>query len=162
MIDEMTVKRLVLASPQQCHDLVADIDNYPNWASGLSELNVLKRDEDGRACEVSFKVRGFGLSAQCTLVYDYSQSPDRIAWHLVSGDIVSKLDGYYEFEAAPDHEGATMLKYNLALEIAIPLTGFFKRRAEARIAHAAIDDLQHQLESGPQEASPAESGPLKK
>ncbi len=149
MIDEMTVTRLVFASPQQCHDLVADIDNYPSWASGLTEVNVLERDEQGRASEVAFRAGAFERTTRYTLAYDYSQAPSRIAWSLVSGDIVKRLDGYYEFAEAPDHEGATMLTYRLALELAIPLPGFIKRRAESRIAHAAIDDLQQQLESEP-------------
>jgi len=34
----------------------------------------------------------------------------------------------------------------LAVELAIPLPGFVKRRAEGRIMHAALDDLQARLE----------------
>ncbi len=148
MIDEMTVTRLVLASPQECHDLVTDLENYPNWASGVNEVNVLESDEQGRSTQVTFRAGAFGRSANYTLAYNHTQAPGRISWELVKGDIVKKLEGFYEFEPAPEQEGATMLTFRLAVELAIPLPGFVKRRAESRISHVAIDDMQKQVESG--------------
>lgn len=148
MIDEMTVTRIVSATPQECHDLVADIENYPRWASDLDGVDVLSRDDEGRPSHATFAVAAFGRSAKYTLAYDHSQAPGRIAWHLVSGDIVKRLDGHYEFEPVAGNAQATSVTYRLSLELAIPLPGFVKRRAESRIAHAAIDDLQYQLESG--------------
>ena len=64
----------------------------------------------------------------------------------MTGDIVKRLDGSYRFESVPDEPNQTEVIYELALELAIPLPGFVKRRAEGRIAHAALDDLQVQLE----------------
>ncbi len=148
MIDEITVTRLVLASPQECHDLVADLDNYPNWASGVNDVNVLESDEQDRATLVAFRAGAFGRSANYTLAYNHSQAPGRISWELVKGDIAKKLEGFYEFEPAPEPKGATVLTFRLAVELAIPLPGFVKRRAESRIAHVAIDDMQQQVESG--------------
>jgi hypothetical protein len=87
-----------------------------------------------------------GRSATYTLAYDHSESPNVISWHLLSGDIVKKLDGCYRFLPLDDDEGKTQVVYELAVELAIPLPGFVKRRAEGRIMHAALDDLQARLE----------------
>ena len=64
----------------------------------------------------------------------------------MTGDIVKRLDGSYSFESVLDEPTQTEVIYELALELAVPLPGFVKRRAEGRIAHAALDDLQAQLE----------------
>ena len=69
------------------------------------------------------------------------------AWKLVSGDIVRRLDGQYVFAAVPDRDDQTEVSYSLSVELAIPLPGFVKRRAEGRIMHAALDDLQARLET---------------
>lgn len=149
MIDELQVTRVVHATPQQCHDLVADVENYPRWASGITDVNVLARDDHGRPTEVKFSAAAFGRSATYTLAYDHSDAPARIGWQLISGDILRQLDGHYRFETVETDEGSTAVSYRLAIELAVALPGFIKRRAEARIAHTAIDDLQKMLEVAP-------------
>lgn len=149
MIDELQVTRVVHATPQQCHDLVADVESYPRWASGITDVEVLSRDDHGRVDQVKFTAAAFGRSATYTLAYDHTDAPQRIGWQLLSGDILRQLDGHYQFETVEADETATAINYRLAIELAVALPGFIKRRAEARIAHTAIDDLQEVLEAAP-------------
>lgn len=147
MIDEMRLERVVSAPAHECHALVADVENYPQWASDVISVDVLAHDDEGRPSEVAFRVDALGRTAGYTLAYDHSEAPRRISWHLLSGDIVRRLDGCYEFDAVPDDPAATTVGYHLELELAVPLPGFVKRRAESRIAHAALDDLAKRVES---------------
>ncbi|MCS5674580.1 MAG: SRPBCC family protein [Actinomycetota bacterium] len=146
MIDKLKVSRVVNAELQDCHALVSDIEGYETWVSDLREVAIENRDDKGRVTEATFRVAAMGRSATYSLAYDHSEAPSVIRWELVTGDILKRLDGSYRFENVPDEPRQTEVVYELALELAIPLPGFVKRRAEGRIAHAALDDLQAQLE----------------
>ena len=147
MIDELKVTRVIQAEPAACHELIADVEGYPAWARDLKHVNVETRDDQGRATRVTFRVAAMGRSATYTLAYDHSAAPAAISWALVEGDIVRRLDGHYGFDPVADEPGSTEVTYSLSVELAIPLPGFVKRRAEGRIMHAALDDLQARLET---------------
>ena len=147
MVDELKVTRVIQADPAACHALIADVEGYPRWARDLKEVTVDERDDDGRPSRVTFRVAAMGRSATYTLAYDYSAAPGAITWTLVEGDIVRRLDGEYRFEGLADEPGNTEVSYTLAVDLAVPLPGFVKRRAEGRIMHAALADLQSTLEA---------------
>ena len=50
---------------------------------------------------------------------------------MVRGDIMRTIDGAYHF--SPNADGGTDVRYDLAIELVVPLPGFVKRRAEVRI-----------------------------
>lgn len=150
MIDEMTTTTVVAASPEACYALITDIEHYPAWATDVSEATVTERDPDGRVAHATFRVEALGRSARYTLAYDHGGAPHRISWKLVDGDVVKQLDGRYEFNPTAE-PGRTEVLYQLALELAVPLPGFVKRRAERRIAHTALGDFAARLETGPPE-----------
>ena len=50
---------------------------------------------------------------------------------MVKGDIQRSIEGAYHF--SPTADGGTEVRYDLAIELAAPLPGFVKRRAEVRI-----------------------------
>jgi hypothetical protein len=85
-----------------------------------------------------------GHSARYVLAYDHTGAPHSLRWVLEQGDIVRKLDGEYRFEAAPD--GGTEVTYHLEAELAVPLPGFIKRRAESKIMTTALEELRHRCE----------------
>ncbi len=149
MIDEMTMTTVVAASPHECYALIADIERYPEWATDISSASVIERDLDGRVEQAAFRVEALGRTARYTLAYDHGGAPHRLAWKLVDGDVVKHLDGRYEFNPTTE-PGRTEVLYQLALELAVPLPGFVKRRAERRIAHTALADFAARLETGPE------------
>lgn len=156
MIDEMTMTTVIAAAPQECHALVCDIERYPEWATDIESATVQEHDDQGRVARASFRVAALGRTATYTLAYDHSEAPHRIAWRLVEGDIMRRLDGRYEFNPAPE-PGRTEVLYQLVLELSVPLPGFVKRRAERRIAHTALADFAARLEAGGEAGTPAPS-----
>ncbi len=145
MTEHATERMLVDASPERCFAVVADIESYPEWVPDLKEVDVLERDEQGRAVICAFRAAAFGRSTSYTLVYDYSKAPEEFAWVQRDGDLTNRLDGYYRFRPAGD--GKTEITYQLVAELRVPLPGFIKRRAEGNILHAAIRDLKARVES---------------
>ncbi|MEZ5216335.1 MAG: SRPBCC family protein [Ilumatobacteraceae bacterium] len=132
------------ASPERCFEVVMDFESYPEWASDVKEAVVLDRDADGRATEVEFRASALGRSTHYTLAYDYAEAPKAVSWNLVKGDITRAIDGKYEF--TPTSDGGTEVRYDLSVELVVPLPGFVKRRAEVRILNT-IRELQARAEA---------------
>ncbi len=136
---ESAVERAtVSATTEHCFEVVTDLAAYPEWANGISSVTITKRDEQGRAIQVSFEVEAIGRSARYELLYDYSQAPHRFSWSLVKGDVMKAMDGAYTFEESADLPGGTDVLYELSIDLAVPLPGFVRRRAEGKIIEAAL------------------------
>jgi len=116
------------------------------WAHDLKAVSVLEEDDEGRGVLVAFRAAAMGRSTSYTLRYDYERAPDVLAWRLVQGDITRKLDGSYELRAVDGDADRTEVTYHLEVDLLVPLPGFVKRRAEARIVHSALRQLRDHLE----------------
>jgi uncharacterized membrane protein len=121
----------IAAPPERVWAIAADVERYPEWAKDVKNVVVKARDDDGRPTEVEFRASALGRSTHYTLGYDYSSAPHVLAWTMVRGDIMRTIDGAYNFSANAD--GGTDVRYDLAIELVVPLPGFVKRRAEVRI-----------------------------
>jgi uncharacterized membrane protein len=147
MADQAT-ERIVIAAPlQRCWDEALDVERYPEWAGDIKQVTVHDRDDEGRATRVTFRAAAYGRSTTYTLGYDFSGAPNRLAWELLEGDVMKRLDGSYEFQAVDDDPTSTEVVYDLVVEMLIPLPGFVKRRAESKIMNTALRDLKSRVES---------------
>jgi hypothetical protein len=88
-----------------------------------------------------------GRSTSYTLRYDYSDAPRQLPWKLVSGDIMRRLDGAYEFHPVDGDGDRTDVEYSLTVELIVPLPAFVKRRAESKIMHNALRELKAHVET---------------
>lgn len=145
MIEETTEHVTVSAVPEACFDVVVDFERYPEWALDVKRAEVLERDEQGRGVLVSFEAAAMGHSARYVLAYDYSRAPAHLVWTLKDGDIVRRLDGEYHFDESTE-PGTTHVTYRLAIEPAVPLPGFLKRRVEGKIVTTALEVLRRRCE----------------
>lgn len=145
MAEQTTERMVVSASPQQCFDVITDVERYPEWAADIKEVTVDERDDQGRPRTVTWRAGAFGRSTSYTLVYDLSAAPRVVGWKQTAGDLTSKLDGSYTFD--PSGDGGTEVVYALEVELRVPLPGFIKRRAQSRIMHTALADLKARVES---------------
>ena len=143
MIEQATERVMVKATPQRCYEVAIDFDLYPDWSGDINKSEVLQSDTNGRGTLVRFWAEALGRSTQYTLAYDYSKAPSRLSWSLVEGDIERRLSGEYFFESV---DGQTELTYHLEVELAVPMPGFVKRRAEGRILGMALQELKARAE----------------
>lgn len=142
MSDQTTQQIHIDAPLDEIWAVLTDFENYRSWARDLKESTVLERDDQGRATVVRFRAAAMGRSTSYTLRYAWDDAPKRLPWELVEGDIMRVLDGAYEFE--PTGTG-TDVTYHLRVDLAVPLPGFVKRRAEARIVGTALRELRAHL-----------------
>lgn len=144
MAEQATERTTIGAPPDVVYATALDIERYPEWAQDIKEATVVERDDEGRPLRVRFRAAAMGHSARYVLAYDHSEAPKKLAWILEQGDIVRKLDGEYQFEPSPS--GGTEVTYHLEAELAVPLPGFIKRRAESKIMTTALEELRHRCE----------------
>lgn len=148
MADQATQRTTIMAPALQCFKAATDFERYPRWARDVKQARVVSRDGSGRPVDVEFHVYAMGRSTDCTLRYFYGDDPLRLAWRLRRGDAAARFDGEYEFAQVPGEPDSTEVTYRIAVELAVPLTGFMRRRAESRVMRTALAELKAYVESG--------------
>ena len=145
-MDKTVESTVVEATPEECYRVASDFARYPEWAGDIKSVEVLESDGQGRGVRVAFRVAAFGRSAAYTLIYEYPGGEGlELKWHQESADLTSKLDGHYVF--IRNEDGTTTVTYALEVDLLVPMPGFVKRCAEAKIVHAALKDLKVRTES---------------
>ena len=144
MTDRAVASTTIDAGVQDCLAVVLDYERYPEWAEDIAEAIVTERDATGRGSSVRYRAEGFGRGTAYTLGYEYGDLPGEMRWSLIRGDIMRTCDGTYRFDAAGDD--ATTVTYELEIDLAVPLPGFIKRRAEERIVATALRELKRRVE----------------
>ncbi len=147
MSEHTTQHITIAATPERCFELAADYGTYADWAADIKESTILTTDEFGRGNEVEFRAAAMGRSTHYVLRYNYGSNPLRISWRLMQGDVMQRLDGEYEFAPVDGDPQSTQVTYDLNIDLAVPLPGFVKRRAEAKIIHTALDELKNRVEA---------------
>ncbi len=132
----------ISAPPDAVLAVIADIDRYPEWTGQIKSAQVLERDSDGRPRSARFVMDAGVLKDEYVLQYDWNA--DGVAWQLVGTSTVQKSQvGSYAL--APRGAG-TEVTYSLAVDIAMPMLGMFKRKAEKMIMDSALKELKKRVE----------------
>ena len=143
---DKTSSRLVIGVPRAVLlGVIGDFEAYPRWASGVSAAEVLERDPEGRARQVRFTLDAGLITDSYVLRYDWL-GEDEVRWELAEkGKMVTRMSGAYRLAdrgGGPDAESATEVTYELAVGVAMPMIGPFKRRAEKTIIDTALNGLR--------------------
>lgn len=144
MAETATEMITIDAPPERVWDIAVDLERYPEWARDIKAVTIHTVDHEGRPDEVEFRASALGRSTHYTLKYDYSDAPKQLGWTMLRGDIQRSIDGTFVFEPASD--GGTYVRYDLAIDLVVPLPGFVKRRAEVRILNT-VRELKVRAES---------------
>jgi ribosome-associated toxin RatA of RatAB toxin-antitoxin module len=141
---EQTSSSIVIdAGPSAVMDVIADFDSYPAWARGVKQAEVLTEYEDGRAGEVRFHLDAAPIKDVYTLAYEWDG--DRaVTWSLVEARMLKAMEGAYVL--TPDGDG-TDVRYELAVDLSIPMIGLLKRKAEKVIIDTALKGLKKRVET---------------
>jgi ribosome-associated toxin RatA of RatAB toxin-antitoxin module len=143
MAEQTTSTIIVNATPKAIMAVIADFEAYPEWADSMRETQVLSTDEAGRPKQVRFKVDAGAISDEYTL--DYVWSRNEVTWTLVQAKMVKGMDGAYNLrDLGAD---GTEVTYRLAVDVAIPMIGMLKRKAEKVIIDTALKGLKKRVES---------------
>ncbi|MDP9823554.1 SRPBCC family protein [Nocardioides massiliensis] len=144
MPDQTSSSIVVAASPAAVMAVIADFDAYPDWAQGVKTADVVAEGTGGRAEKVYFELDAAPIKDSYTLAYVWDGDRS-VTWTLAEGKMVRAMDGAYELEDLGD--GRTEVTYRLAVDVAIPMIGMLKRKAEKVIIDTALKGLKKRVES---------------
>ena len=120
-----------------------DIESQPSWARSVKDVQVLERDDRGRAARARLTAAALGLRIHYTLAYDYSRLPDMYSWTLVEGSLRA-VDGHYRFH--PEDGERTQVTYHLRVDFGFPLPAFVLERAHRLVMSLALKELKTYVE----------------
>ena len=132
------------ASPEEILEVIADFDAYPDWVDGIRRAEILDRGDDGRPARVAFEFSAMGFSASYTLRYEWDDDGVRWTTEEASG-AVKDVQGEYSLDPL---NGDTKVGYRLAVDLAVKLPSFVKRRADKQAIQTALEGLKRRVEGG--------------
>jgi hypothetical protein len=123
---------------------IADFAAYPTWADGVKSAEVLSTGADGRADRVKVTLEAGPIKDSYVLAYTWD-GDDAVQWDLAErGKVVAGMSGSYRLDAGAG--AATDVTYELTVDLAMPMLGMLKRRAEKMIIDAALKGLKRHVE----------------
>jgi uncharacterized membrane protein len=129
------------ATPDDLYQVVADVANYPDWATGVKEVEVLESGTDGEVLKARFVLEGFIKEIEYVLAYTHDR-PNSLSWTSIESDDVKMLEGSYTFHEGDD---STEVVYGLTVETVFTIPGFIRRQAERQIVTTALRGLRKRV-----------------
>ena len=144
MANQTTSDIVISADRARVMGVIADFESYPEWATGVKKCTVVREGVNGRAEQVRFVLDASPIRDEYVLAYVWS-GDEQVTWTLAEGQMVKAMDGAYVLTDLGD--GSTRVTYRLAVDVAIPLIGMLKRKAEKVIIDTALKGLKKRVES---------------
>jgi uncharacterized membrane protein len=141
--DQASSSITISAPAEKVLGVIADIPSYPKWTGQIKTAEVVEEGPGGKPKQAKFVMDAGVLKDEYTLAYDWRD--DGVDWKLVGKSTVQKSQvGSYTLA---DKGGSTEVTYKLAVDIAMPMLGMFKRKAEKMIMDTALKELKKRVES---------------
>lgn len=128
------------ATPEQILDVIADVEATPSWSPQYQQAEVLERFDDGRPKQVRMKVKAAGISDEQVL--EYTWASDKVSWTLVSASQLKAQNAGYTLTPEGDK---TRVRFDMEIDLAVPLPGFVVKRALKGGMETATDGLRKQV-----------------
>ena len=143
MPDQASSSITIAAPAEKVLGVIADIPSYPAWTGQIKSASVVDAGTDGKPKSAKFVMDAGVLKDEYTL--EYAWRDDGVDWHLIGKSTVQKSQvGSYTLV---DKGDSTEVTYKLAVDIAMPMLGMFKRKAEKMIMDSALKELKKRVES---------------
>ena len=145
MAEQTTSSISIDAPPADVMAVIADLEAYPEWTASVKQVEILTvyDDEDERPAEARFVLDAGAIKDTYTLSYEWDGDAE-VRWTLAEGGLLKALDGSYRL--VPVGASSTEVTYQLTVDVAIPLLGLMKRKAEKVIIDTALKELKKRVE----------------
>ena len=121
-------------------DVIADVESTPTWSPQYQSCEILSAYDDGRPRQVKMKIKTAGISDE--QVVEYTWAADKVSWTLISAGQLKAQDASYTL--TPDGD-KTKLKFDITVDLSVPLPGFILKRAMKGGVETATDGLRKQV-----------------
>ncbi len=143
MAEQSTQSIVIDAEPDAIMAVIADFPAYPEWAAAVKDIEVLDPGSGDRAEQVRFVLDAGVVKDEYVLSYTWAADDLSVRWELIKGQMQKAQHGVYVLEPV---NGSTLVTYSLTVELAIPMIGMFKRKAEKVIMDTALKELKRRVE----------------
>jgi ribosome-associated toxin RatA of RatAB toxin-antitoxin module len=145
MSEQTTSSITIAASPADIMAVIVDLEAYPEWTASVRSVEILTvYEDDERPAEATFVLDAGAIKDTYTLSYEWDDNAE-VRWTLVEAGLLRGLDGSYAL--ADNGDGTTDVTYQLTVELAIPMLGMMKRKAEKVIIDTALKELKKRVEN---------------
>ena len=131
---------VIEASPEEILDVIADVEATPTWSPQYQSAEVLESYDDGRPKRVKMKIKSAGISDE--QVVEYTWAHNKASWTLVSAGQLKAQDASYTLTPEGNK---TKVKFDITIDLSIPLPGFVLKRAMKGAMETATDGLRKQV-----------------
>jgi ribosome-associated toxin RatA of RatAB toxin-antitoxin module len=132
----------------RCYEIAADVANAPKWQGTLEEVDVIERDEQGRAALVYTVSDAMVKKVKSEVRFTY-EPPDRLRWEQEKGE-AKWLTGYWDFEELG--EDRTRATYGLRTDpgrvLGMLLRGPVEGKVKELLTKSAAEGLKAEAEAG--------------
>jgi ribosome-associated toxin RatA of RatAB toxin-antitoxin module len=131
---------VIEASPEEILDVIADVESTPTWSPQYQSAEVLEAYDTGRPKRVKMKIKTAGITDE--QVVEYTWADDVVSWTLVSAGQLKSQEASYTLTADGDK---TKVRFDIAVDLSVPLPGFILKRAMKGGVETATDGLRKQV-----------------
>jgi ribosome-associated toxin RatA of RatAB toxin-antitoxin module len=128
------------ASPEEILDVIADVESTPTWSSQYQRAEVLEAYDDGRPKRVKMRVKSAGITDE--QVVEYTWTDNKASWTLISAGQLKSQDASYTLTP---HGDKTKVKFDITIDLSVPLPGFVLKRVMKGAMETATDGLRKQV-----------------
>ena len=121
------------------------LENYPEWSSSIKSVEVVNRDDQGRATKVKMTIDAGMMKDRVILDYDWSEAPARLSFSLDDADLLTGMDGAYIIKSID--EDSTEVTYELTVSLSMPIPAMMRQKAEKTTIDQALAQLKTSLEA---------------
>ena len=131
---------VIEASPEEILDVIADVEATPTWSPQYQSCQILDAYDDGRPRQVKMKIKTAGITDE--QVVEYTWAENKVSWTLISASQLKAQDASYTL--VPDGD-KTKVKFDITVDLSVPLPGFILKRAMKGGVETATDGLRKQV-----------------
>ncbi len=133
-----------IAAPlERCYELAADVDTIAEWQDGVTDVDVLERDAEGRVLVAEIHNDAKVRTVKVRVRFSYDE-PRGLSWTQEKGDLKS-LEGSWAFEEAGP--GTTRATYALEIDAGRMLGMLVRGPVEDRVRDLMVKARPAQLKA---------------
>lgn len=144
------------APPARIMAVIADFEAYPEWTGAVKQVEILDPGDGERATAVRFTMDAGLIKDVYELAYTWAPDGLSVSWTLITGQMQKGQRGSYALRPAaangpgtsPPDAARTVVTYTLAVDLAVPMIGMLRRKAERVILDTALKELRKRVEAG--------------
>ncbi|WP_029113088.1 SRPBCC family protein [Mycobacterium sp. URHB0044] len=135
---------VIEATPEEILDVIADVEATPTWSPQYQSAEILESYPDGRPKQVKMVVKAAGLTDE--QVIEYTWTDNKVSWTLVSAGQLKAQDASYTLTPMGDTDPEkTKVKFDMAIDLSVPLPSFILKRTMKGGMETATDGLRKQV-----------------